>query len=137
MALVKDERTIDAKFKISETPIRAKGLTITGNVEVTIPGTDKPYAGDRVEISHYATMKVLVAGSQTREGKDILLQEGTVIAEGYRTNPARNALQSSQPVSIIKDPHVVVYRGGEVIRMPQVTGVPSVKVVDGRVNYRE
>ncbi len=132
-------KTIDAKvegiLQSSET-VKSSLVTITGQLRVDIPGR-APYEGvDRVEISHDPAMDVAITGGLTKDGKDVLIREGSVSATGYRSDPALKELYRNEEVRVVKDPHVVMYRGTEEITLSQVQGVPKVYVVDGRLSYQ-
>ena len=139
MLLVKDKKTIDATVGVSKELVQAREVTVTGTLTLKIPGTEEPYHGDRVEISYNTPMDVAIEGSQIRTGDKIDLRKGTLTATGYRRDAAKEALQRpGAVVDIVKDPYVVLFRGDkEVVRMPQVQGVPRVDVVDGRVSYKK
>ncbi len=132
-------KTIDAKVEEILAPssekVRASTLTITGQLRVEIPGR-APYEGvDRVEISHSPAMDVDIKGSITKDGKDVLVT-GSVSATGYRSDAALKELYKSEEVRLIKDPHVVIYKGAQIITLNQVQDVPVVRVVNGRLSYQ-
>lgn len=126
---------LEERLAISTVNVKAKELTITGQLRVEIPGR-APYEGvDRVEIS-YTSLDVEVKGSQKKDGNDILVRAGSVSATGYRSDQAVRELYDSKEVVVEKDPHVVIYKGGKTITLNQVQGVPVVQVSDGRLSYK-
>ena len=134
MESIKDAR-LEERLEISTVNVKAKELTVTGQLRVEIPGR-APYEGvDRVEIS-YTSLDVEVKGSQKKDGNDILVRAGSVSATGYRSDPAVRELYETTEVVVEKDPHVVIYKSGKPITLNQVQGVPVVQVSDGRLSYK-
>ena len=134
MDVIKSVR-LEERLETSTVNVKAKELTITGQLRVEIPGR-APYEGvDRVEIS-YTSLEVEVKGSQTKDGNDILVRAGSVSATGYRSDPAVRELYDAKEVVVEKDPHVEIYKGAKKITLSQVQGVPVVKVSDGRLSYK-
>ncbi len=133
MNALKDAR-LEERLTTSTENVRASALTITGQLRVEIPGR-APYEGvDKVEIS-YTSLDVEVKGSQKKDGKDFLIQQGSVSTTGYRSDQAVKELYDSKEIHVEKDPHVVIYQGTKTIILNQVQGVPVVKVTDGRLTY--
>jgi hypothetical protein len=130
------EAKLEERVGISAQSLRTRALTITGQLRVDIPGR-APYEGvDKVEISHGSTMDVDVLGGIKREGGDLVVRGGSVTATGYRSDPAIRDLYKQEEIRVVKDPHVVIYRGAQTITLNQVQGVPVVKIADGRVSYQ-
>ena len=116
MSAVKDVRL--QGIVETSTVVKAKELTITGQLRVDIPGR-APYEGvDRVEIS-YTSLDVEIRGGQ-KTGKDFVIPKGSVSATGYRSDQAVKDLYEQKEVHVEKDPHVVIYKGGKTITLNQV-----------------
>jgi hypothetical protein len=135
MTAIKEPR-LEERLVTSAQSLKTKALTITGQLRVEIPGR-APYDGvDMVEISHDSAMDVDVLGGIKKEGEDLIVRGGSLAATGYRSDPALRELYKQQEVRVVKDPHVVIYRGTETITLNQVQGVPVVRISDGRVSYQ-
>ena len=130
----------ELEIKEERRKFSAKYLTITGQINVKLPGRAHYNNVNTLSVCYEHPMEVELDGRllETKDGLEI--KEGRMQIISYRENPAETALDKREEDMTIRrripDPEITLHQEGKTIVLNQVLGIPIIKINSGLLTYK-
>ncbi len=132
-------------FRDKKKEISTRYLTVSGRMEVKLPGRESYKDVTSFSISYEEPMSIDIKGKIAeadgdRDRQCCMVQEGRLEVIAYRVNKTEEVLdRTNEKVQLnmrrIIDPEITIYQGDKKIILNQVIGIPVVSVNSGYITF--